>query len=105
MKHFPQLTHKGVEQLGSASLIAAAPDLLLSLQQAVARVELANDEGNPILSAWLPEARKAIALALTEVRTARIADRDAIAALAADLAAFWKEAERAKANAKLEETK
>ena len=37
-------------------LIAASPDLLDLLESAVARVQLANEDGNPILSAWLPEA-------------------------------------------------
>lgn len=46
-----------------AKLIAAAPELLLSLEQAVARVELANTDGNKILSAWLPEAKAAISKA------------------------------------------
>jgi hypothetical protein len=46
-----------------AALIAAAPDLLAVLQFAVGRVELANAEGNPILSAWLSDARAAIARA------------------------------------------
>lgn len=44
-------------------LIASAPDLLETLQAAVLRVELANKEGNPILSAWLPDAKAAIAAA------------------------------------------
>lgn len=39
----------------------AAPKLLEALEAAVARIELANTEGNPILSAWLPSARAAIA--------------------------------------------
>ena len=47
----------------NALLIAAAPDLLDVLRFAVARVEIANGEGNPILSAWLPDARAAIAKA------------------------------------------
>jgi hypothetical protein len=38
-------------------------DLLDTLKAAVARVELANKEGNPILSAWLPEAQAIIAKA------------------------------------------
>jgi len=33
------------------------------LEAACARVELANAEGNPILSGWLPDARRAIAQA------------------------------------------
>ena len=40
----------------AAHLIAASPDLLDLLESAVARVQLANEDGNPILSAWLPEA-------------------------------------------------
>ena len=45
------------------TLAMAAPDLLTELETAVARIQLANDEGNPILSAWLPDARAAIAKA------------------------------------------
>jgi hypothetical protein len=44
------------ESIANAHLIAAAPDLLDLLEAAVARVQLANEEGNPILSAWLPDA-------------------------------------------------
>lgn len=40
-----------------------------ALEQAIARVELANREGHPILSAWLPDARAALAMAKGEVRT------------------------------------
>jgi hypothetical protein len=38
----------------------AAPDLLSLLEAAVARVKLANADGNPILSAWLIDAEAAI---------------------------------------------
>jgi len=48
------------EAIDTAHLIAAAPDLLASLEAAVARVELANAEGDPILSAWLPDAQAAL---------------------------------------------
>ena len=41
-------------------------DLLLALKAAIRRVEIANAEGNPILSAWLPDARAAIARATGE---------------------------------------
>ena len=41
----------------------AAPELLDALKFAVARVTLANEEGNPILSAWLPGAQDAISKA------------------------------------------
>lgn len=41
----------------------AAPELLTLLEFAAARVTLANEEGDPILLAWLPEARAAIAKA------------------------------------------
>ena len=41
-------------------------DLLHQLHMAVVRVELANREGDPILSAWLPGARAAIAKATYE---------------------------------------
>ena len=47
----------------NARLISAAPDLLDALRAAVARVEVANREGDPILSGWLPSARAAIATA------------------------------------------
>ncbi len=40
-----------------------APELLETLKLAVARVKLANDEGDPILSAWLPGALATIAKA------------------------------------------
>jgi hypothetical protein len=40
----------------NARLIAAAPDLLDLLEAAAARVQIANDEGESILSAWLPDA-------------------------------------------------
>ena len=40
----------------AARLIAAAPDLLDLLEAAVARVQIANEEGESILSAWLPDA-------------------------------------------------
>jgi hypothetical protein len=54
--------HCGREQAeANARLIAAAPDLLDLLETAIARVELANAEGNPILSAWLPDAKAAAA--------------------------------------------
>jgi hypothetical protein len=49
-----------------AHVMAAARDLLTALQFAVSRVELANAEGNPILSAWLTDARAAIALATSK---------------------------------------
>jgi hypothetical protein len=41
--------------------IEALPDLLTGLRAAVARVQIANAEGNPILSAWLPDALAALA--------------------------------------------
>jgi hypothetical protein len=44
------------EMQANARLIAAAPDLLDLLEAAVTRVQIANEEGNPILSAWLPDA-------------------------------------------------
>jgi hypothetical protein len=53
----------GPDAQDNALLMAAAPDLLAALQFAVSRVELANAEGNPILSAWLSDARAAIARA------------------------------------------
>lgn len=52
-------------------LSAAAPALVLALQFAIARVELANTEGDPILSAWLPEAREAVATATGPVRSTK----------------------------------
>lgn len=43
-------------------LFAAAPTLLQLLSTAIARVEIANGEGDPILSAWLIDAKKAVKL-------------------------------------------
>jgi hypothetical protein len=54
------------ETHANARLIAAAPELLAVLEMAVLRVELANSDGNPILSAWLLDARAAIAKATSE---------------------------------------
>lgn len=51
------------EVRANAALIAAAPELLEILVAAVGRVEVANAEGNPILSAWLLEAHAIIAKA------------------------------------------
>jgi len=48
------------EEEANAHLIAAAPELLDLLEAAVARVQIANEEGNPILSAWLPDALSAL---------------------------------------------
>lgn len=42
----------------------AHDDLVAALQAAVARVEIANAEGDPIMSAWLPDARAALAKAV-----------------------------------------
>lgn len=47
----------------AARLIAATPDLLEILQAAIARIQIANQEGDCILSAWLPDAISAIAKA------------------------------------------
>lgn len=44
----------------NARLIAAAPELLAELRFAVKRIEIANAEGDSILSAWLPGARATI---------------------------------------------
>ena len=46
--------------------INAHDDLVEALQAAVARIEVANKEGDPILSAWLPDARAALAKARGE---------------------------------------
>ena len=46
-----------------AALVKEAPNLLDELKAAVARIELANGEGDPILSAWLPGAQAVIARA------------------------------------------
>lgn len=49
--------------MAGAPLRDAAPELLETLKFAVARVTLANDEGNSILSAWLPGAQAIISKA------------------------------------------
>lgn len=51
------------EALQTARCLAEAPAMLTLLELAVARIELANAEGDPILAAWLPDARTAIAKA------------------------------------------
>ncbi len=61
-----ELTNEPLAQvynLKNAGLFAAAPLLLAALEFAAARIELANKEGDAILSAWLPDARTAIARA------------------------------------------
>ena len=50
-------------QVNADPLRDVAPELLETLKLAVARVKLANDEGDPILSAWLPGALATIAKA------------------------------------------
>ena len=50
----------GPEARANARLIAVAPVMYDLLIAAVARVSLANNEGNPILSAWLVDAQAAI---------------------------------------------
>ena len=59
--HFVVITNLGNHYAktfdpSAARLIAAAPDLLDLLEAAVARVQIANEEGQSILSAWLPDA-------------------------------------------------
>lgn len=45
----------------TAKLLNQVSVLIDLLEMAAARIEIANAEGNPMLSAWLPDARKAIA--------------------------------------------
>ena len=54
---------RNIQMNANDRLIAAAPELLARLKEAAARVDLANRDGTPILSAWLPDARAAIAKA------------------------------------------
>jgi len=58
------------EVAANAALIDRAvnchEDLVAILEAFVARVEIANKEGDPIMSAWLPDARAAIARARKE---------------------------------------
>ena len=61
-------TSRGIsdeEAEANATLISAAPDLLEALSVAILRVELANAEGDMILSAWLRDARAAVQKATT----------------------------------------
>jgi hypothetical protein len=62
-----QFSDMGRENLANARLISSAPDLLDLLESAVARVQIANEEGNPILSAWLPDALSTLRKAKGEV--------------------------------------
>lgn len=63
------------------SLVSIATDLLLELKQAVCRAELEVVDGGTFLSAWLPDARTAVANAerylqtLQPVQVANPADR------------------------------
>jgi hypothetical protein len=64
--HFNDGIFRGIgsaEPCARCVLERAAPDLLDCLRLAVARIELANQEGDPIMSAWLIDARAAIAKA------------------------------------------
>jgi len=47
----------------NARLIASAPEMLDCLRAAIARVEVANAEGDAIISAWLLSARAIVAKA------------------------------------------
>jgi len=49
--------------VGTMNLLAAAPDMRDLLEAAIIRVELANKEGDKILSAWLNDARDVLARA------------------------------------------
>lgn len=49
------------ELLRALRMITKAPAMVRALREAVARVEVANAEGDAILSAWLPEARTLLA--------------------------------------------
>lgn len=51
--------------------LTAMADLAERLHAAVIRVQLANAEGNPMLSAWLPAARAALAQAWQELGASR----------------------------------
>ncbi|HEY1171085.1 MAG TPA: hypothetical protein VGH19_06900 [Verrucomicrobiae bacterium] len=49
------------DTFADASMMAAAPLMYQRLKEAILRVELANQEGDQILSAWLKDARIALA--------------------------------------------
>ena len=57
-------------------------DIGATLEQAIRRVEIANAEGNPILSAWLPDARAAVRC--LELRQLQQADAAEVAAMFLD---------------------
>ena len=71
-------------QSANARLIAEAPAMLAALREAVARVTLANSEGEPILSAWLPDAA-AILSRIDGTPTAQPAGDDPAVTAAANL--------------------
>ena len=56
----PPNTSIGRETEANARLIAAAPDAYDLLKAAIERVELANNECNNIMAAWLNDARTVI---------------------------------------------
>ena len=59
-----------IQQLGRSAkywaLALYAQDMLEMLETAANRIELANNEGDPIMSAWLPGAKELIAKARGE---------------------------------------
>jgi len=66
------------EEINFDTTDATHTALVEVLEQAVARIELANNEGTPILSAWLPDARAALATAKEEHEfVQQIADNEA----------------------------
>lgn len=67
-----------------AAAIVEAPAMLAALREAVARVTLANSEGSPILSAWLPDAA-AILSRIDGAPTAQPAGDDPAITAAANL--------------------
>lgn len=52
---------RGPANLGDTWEVNMKNNLVLLLKEAIARIELDNKEGNPILSAWLPDAKAALA--------------------------------------------
>ena len=59
-------TGAGVQTKANATLIAAAPELMVVLERAIRRLEIAHANGDSIMREWIVDARAALASATGE---------------------------------------